>query len=59
MAGVGIGAFDGLRPAMRSFVQFDNDFSPDPGTAARHAARFETYKLAYEQLKPLRQPAGR
>ena len=41
MAGTGIGVFDGLQAAMRSFVQFDGSFSPRPDTAARHAARFE------------------
>lgn len=58
MAGVGIGAFGSLASATRSFVQFDDGFTPRPETAARHAARFASFKLAYEQLKPLRETSG-
>jgi xylulokinase len=58
MAGVGIGAFESLSAATRSFVQFDDRFSPNGDTAARHAARFAAYAQAYEQLKPLRSLSG-
>lgn len=53
MAGVGMGAFASLPEATRRFVQFDRDFSPRPSAADRHAARFASYLLAYEQLRPV------
>lgn len=57
MAGVGVGHFPSLAEATRSFVQFDATFTPRSAEAPRHARRFEAYKLAYRQLKPLNAPA--
>lgn len=53
MAGVGIGTFPSLSQATRSFVQFDRTFTPEESAAPRHADRFGTYRLAYEQLRPV------
>jgi len=53
MAGVGIGAFPSLSDATRTFVQFDKTFVPVEAAASRHAERYESYNLAYEQLRPV------
>lgn len=58
MAGVGVGAFGSLAEAAIAFVQFDHEFLPRGEATERHAARFESYKLAYEQLKPLNSRRG-
>jgi xylulokinase len=58
VAGTGIGRFASLREAACHFVQFDSSFAPHAETAARHAMRFQSYKLAYEQLRPVNRLTG-
>lgn len=53
MAGVGCGEFSSLTEATRDFVQFDSSFEAHPEAAARHAMRYDAYRLAYEQLRPV------
>ncbi len=53
MAGAGCGEFASLAEATRQFVQFDRTFEPDRETSVRHAERYATYRLAYEQLRPV------
>lgn len=53
MAGAGTGLFSSLAGAARGAVQYDAEFVPDSMAAARHARRYEAYRLAYQQLRPV------
>jgi sugar (pentulose or hexulose) kinase len=53
MAGVGVGLFSSLARATKEFVLFDRVFEPQNTQSAYHESRYQTYQLAYEQLKPV------
>ncbi len=58
-AGVAAGAFADLAEAVRAMTAERAGFSPDPGMAALHDARYRTYAMLTEAMRPLwREMAG-
>ena len=58
MAGVGVGLFPSLPEATKNFVIYDRVFEPQTTNDDYHEARYHTYQLAYEQLKPVNASAA-
>lgn len=53
IASVGIGQYSSIAQATKEFVQFDCVFEPETAMRARHDERYQTFQLAYSQLKPV------
>jgi xylulokinase len=52
MAGTGVGLFESLAIAAKTFVEVDRVFEPDPLQQERHHTGFRKYKELYQQLIP-------
>jgi xylulokinase len=52
LAGAGVGVFSSIAQAVKTCVQFDRLFEPDPAKRNRLDARFDQFKALYVGLKP-------